>query len=342
MTERIRALLDEAVAGVGPRNPDPVPEVLRRGRARRRRLAVAGAAAAVAVAVFAVGGIVATNRGTSGKTPASRPSSEPAPVERFDASVSGGYVRTSGLAVPIPPGWPVIQDRRLTYCEVPANALLVNVAMTDAPCEPNRHAFVGPWRPFGTPASVAELALINEVVLPGGQPLWLSSNGLANVRAAPSASVIAPWAAASVSIRGQRSQVEALLGGITADPVAPARLTLPATSPAVQLSVSAEKQLTSTDPAVIEQVRALLAALDRPVRPAELPCPGAKKVTGTWKLAGAGMAALIFTDARGHEATATVAISTGDTCAFATSSLGGRVHLPAGFLGRVEQLLGGR
>ncbi|MEU8229990.1 hypothetical protein AB0C12_10335 [Actinoplanes sp. NPDC048967] len=337
MTERIRALLDEAVAGVGPRSPDPVPEVLRRGRARRRRLAVAGTAAAVAVAVFAVGGIVAANRGTSGKTPASRPSSE-----HFEATVSGGYVRTGGLAVPIPPGWPVIQDKRLTYCEVPANVFLVNVAMTDAPCGPTRHAFVGPWRPYGTPASVAELALINEVVLPGGQPLWLSGNELANVRAAPSASVNAPWAAASISIRGQRPQVEALLRGITANPVPPARLTLPETSPAVQLSVSAEKQLTSADPAVIEQVRALLAALDQPVRPGELPCPGATKVTGTWKLAGTDMAALTFTDPIGHLASAEVAISAGDTCAFATSSLGGRVHLPAGFLGRVEQLLGGR
>jgi hypothetical protein len=337
MTERIRELLDEAVAGVGPRSPDPVPEVLRRGRARRRRLAVAGAAAAVAVAVFAAGGVVATNRGTSGKTPASRPSGE-----HFDATVGGGYVRTGGLAVPIPPGWSVIRDKRLTYCEVPANAFLLNVTMTDAPCDPIFKASVHRWRPYGTPASVAELGLINEVVLPGGQPLWLSKNELANVRAAPAANVNAPWAAVSVSIRGQRPQVEALLRGITADPVAPARLTLPATSPAVQLSVSAEKQLTSTDPAVIEQVRALLAALDQPVRPEELPCPGAKKVTGTWKLAGAGMAALTFTDARGRLATATVAISGGDTCAFATSSLGGRVHLPAGFLGRVEQLLGGR
>jgi len=300
---------------------------------------VAGAAAAVAVAVFAVGGVVATNRGTSGKTPASRPSGERAPLERLDATVSGGYVRTGGLAVPIPPGWPVIQDKWLTYCEVPANAFLVNVSMADAPCDPASKASVHRWRPYSTPASVAELRLINEVVLPGGQPLWLSSNELANVRAAPSVNVNAPWAAASVSIRGQRSQVEALLRGITADPVAPARLKLPATSPAVQLSLSAQKQLTSTDPAVIEQVRALLAALDQPVRPEELPCPGAKKVIGTWKLAGADMVALTFIDARGHQATATVAINTGNNCAVATSSLGGRVHLPPGFLGRVKQLL---
>ncbi|WP_433722995.1 hypothetical protein ACQP2Y_45510 [Actinoplanes sp. CA-051413] len=201
---------------------------------------------------------------------------------------------------------------------------------------------VYPWSPYGIDASVAELALVNEVVLPSGQPLWLNSNDLKNMRRMQYGRVEAPWAAVSVSMLGQRPQVEALLGGITADPVAPARLTLPATSPAVQLSLSAEKQLTSTDPAVIDQIRALLATLDRPVKPGELPCPGAKPLTGTWKLAGTDMAALTFTDAVGHLASATVAISTGDTCAFATSSLGGRVHLPAGFLGRVEQLLGDR
>jgi hypothetical protein len=86
----------------------------------------------------------------------------------------------------------------------------------------------------------------------------------------------------------------------------------------------------------------LLSALDQPVQTGELPCAGAEQVTDTWRLAGTEMAGLTFTDTKVHNASATVAISTGDSCAFATSSLGGRVHLPAGFLARVEQLLGGR
>jgi hypothetical protein len=135
MTEKIRALLDEGVAGVEPRDPDPVPDLLRRGRARRRHLAVAGAAGAVAVAVLATGGIVATNRSMPDNPPASQPATSPSgkvkgqkeePV-RIDATVAGGFVRTGGLAVPIPQGWQVIQDKRLDRCDIPADSVLINV-----------------------------------------------------------------------------------------------------------------------------------------------------------------------------------------------------------------------
>ena len=62
MTERIRELLDEAVAGVRPRDPDPAPELRRRGRrSQRLHLAAGGATVAAVVTLAAVVGI-AVNR----------------------------------------------------------------------------------------------------------------------------------------------------------------------------------------------------------------------------------------------------------------------------------------
>ncbi|HEV8569138.1 MAG TPA: hypothetical protein VGQ92_19005 [Actinoplanes sp.] len=359
MTEKIRALLDEAVAGVGPRDPDPVPDLLRRGRARRRHLAVAGAAGAVAVAVLATGAIVATNRSMPDNPPASQPSTSPSsevkgqkeePV-RIEATVAGGFVRTGGLAVPIPQGWQVIQDKRLDRCDIPADSVLINVMqLPGGSCNLYPQISVDRWGPHALPAMVSELGTVSEVILPAGQPVWLDINELGHMRSVRKkagnrftvAQPSMPWANVGLTVQGQKSQIDAVLRGISADPVTPARLTLPRTSAAVQLNLGDDKQLTSTDQAVIEQVLGLLSALGQPVRTGELPCAGAEQVTDTWRLAGTEMAGLTFTDAKVHTASATVAISTGDSCAFATSSLGGRVHLPAGFLARVEQLLGGR
>ena len=96
MTERIRELLDEAVADIRPRDPDPVPEVLRRGRARRRQLAAAGAAAAVVAAVLATGGVVAVHRAPpdTAPQPAVSASRERRALPPLDAEVTGGFVRT--------------------------------------------------------------------------------------------------------------------------------------------------------------------------------------------------------------------------------------------------------
>ena len=69
MTQRIRQLLDEAVAAVEPAAPDAVATVLRRGRSARRR-GIAGAAAAVLVLVgggFAVRSL-ATTGGDQGRS----------------------------------------------------------------------------------------------------------------------------------------------------------------------------------------------------------------------------------------------------------------------------------
>jgi len=356
MTERIRALLDAAIAEVGPRNPDPLPDVLRRAGARRRHLAVAGAAAAAAVAVLAAGGVVAANHGMPDKAPASQPSATPTgekeELTRVDATVADGFVRTGGLAVPIPQGWQVIQDKKLDFCDIPAKSVLINVMqIPGGNCDLHPQLAVYKWAPTGFSAQVSALGVVSEVILPGGQPVWLDDNELDHLRSVrkkktgnpfSGAQPFLPWASVRLSVDGQQSQIDSVLRGISADPVTPARLTLPEPSAAIQLNLGHKKQLTSTDQAVIGQVLKLLTELDRPVRSDELPCAGAEQVTDTWRLAGTEMAGLIFTDAKGWNASGMVTISTGDTCAFATSSLGGRVHLPAGFLARVKQLLGGR
>lgn len=362
MTERIRELLDEAVAGAAPRVADPVPDLVRRGRARQRQLAVAGTAA-VMVAVLTAGGIVTANLNRSDDAPASQPSQpasgektatpdriDPTEADRIAATVAGGVVRTGGLAVGIPHGWHVIQDRKITYCDIPAQSVLINVMqISGRDCNVHPQLTLTPWRAEALPPMVSGLGVINEVILPGGQPVWLDAGELKHLRSlltkpgdpVMDAGLSMPWVGVRLFVEARKSRIAAVLRGVTAEPVTPARLALPERPTAVQLNLGEREQLATTDQATTDAVVRLLAGLDQPVHDGELPCAGAEQVTDTWHLAGTEMAGLTFQGPMGVSS-ATIAISTGPTCAFATSSRGGRVHLPAGFLAELRKLLGGR
>lgn len=131
MSDRLRELLDEAVANVTPRRSDPVADVLRQGQVRRRRTVMA---AALFVALTLVGVVTAvalvpvkggpdvvggttdpsmtpTNSPTGTTGPSISPSNSPTEVAtnppfppQPTPKVVAGRVVSDGLSFPAPAG----------------------------------------------------------------------------------------------------------------------------------------------------------------------------------------------------------------------------------------------
>ncbi|MBE1486238.1 hypothetical protein [Plantactinospora soyae] len=360
MTERIRSLLDAAVADTRPRVVDPVSEVLRRGRAHRRhRLAVAGAAGAVTIALLATGGLVAANRGGGGTTTAnpspsvsapptlpSETSRRPSSRRTVAATVTDGEVRANGLVLTVPDGWQVVPEsgQQVTDCDVVPRSVLINVRWSPGgDCDARAQIQVGSWGTMSyrseSPKKFSEG--ISEIVLPGGQPAWLTDNDVGNFRVkGPWAAfnIGFPWAGTSFGVEVAQQELDLVLGSISSEPVVPGRLVLPDTSPFVALGQRDRDRIDSADTSAISQVLERLRGLDQVVQTDELPCASPLPLTPSRKLAGKDMAALTLHYPSGP-AQALVAISSTDECAFATSSMGGRVWLPAGFLAEIRALL---
>ncbi|MFI7574551.1 hypothetical protein [Micromonospora sp. NPDC049497] len=369
MTERIRSLLDAAVADTRPRVADPVPEILRRGRANRRRhLATAGAAGTVAVALLATGALVAANRTGTG-TPAANPSasadaartSPPLPSERptrdvgappeprkVAATVTDSEVRINGLILKIRSGWRAVRGdsgKPVTDCEVTPGSILVNANwIPGGTCDARAQIQVRPWQPRsyrGAPTRFSEG--VSEVILPGGQPAWLTDNDVNNLRVSERSTWAAfnvdlPWAGAGLVVETPAAELDTLLGSVSSEAVPSGRLVLPDSAPTASLAGAKQDRLDSTDASAVAKVLDRLRGLDRAVNDGELPCASAQQLSPLWKAAGRDMATLTLTYPS-EMPQAVIAISSTDDCAFATSSMGGRVWLPAGFLAEVRALL---
>ncbi|MGN9811926.1 hypothetical protein ACTMSW_21515 [Micromonospora sp. BQ11] len=369
MTERIRSLLDAAVADTRPRVADPVAEVLRRRRVdRRRHLATAGAAGAVAVALLATGGLVAANRTGTG-TPAANPSastdaartSPPLPSKRptgvggpperrlVVAKVTDSDVRiNNGLILGIRSGWRVVQGdspKQVTDCEITPGSILVNVNwVPGGACDSRAQIQVRPWQPRSYDRAPTRFSEgVSEVILPGGQPAWLTDNEVRNVRTFERSTwtafnVYLPWAGAGLVVETPSEELDDLLGSISSEAVPPGRLVLPDSAQTASLAGAKRDRLDSTDASAVGKVLDRLRGLDRAVDDGELPCASARQLTPLWKAASTDMATLTLTYPSGMPQ-AVIAISSTDDCPFATSSMGGRVWLPAGFLAEIRALL---
>ncbi|GLY23627.1 hypothetical protein [Micromonospora sp. NBRC 101691] len=365
MTERIRALLDTAVADTHPASVDPVPEVLRRGAAARRRQVTTGLAGVLTLALLVGGGLVATGWPTgdaSGADPAASPTGRRTPDPLPDGSDRKGTprpflvelgddeaIRVNGLVVPAPPGWRVNRDvsRPLTYCEVPARTILVDVNISPGgDCDAQPMVMVRHWQPWysrpNLPARTFSSGL-TEVVLPGGQPAWFDDNDVDNLSAAQRGrwaafNVEMPWSGAGLTVEMTPTEVNPFVASIHSTTEKPGRLILPETAPAAQLGQRGHERIDSTDAAAVAKVLNRLRDLDRPVDEDELTCSSAEPLTPAWKPAARDMAALTLLYPSGPPQ-AVVAISSTDDCAFATSSMGGRVWLPEGFLTEIRALL---
>lgn len=379
MTERIRSLFDAAIADVRPRTDDPVPEVLLRGQAaRRRNLIMTGGASIAAVAVIATGVLVADNWIGADAPPANQdervePLAPPWPSERpteqpgwpsplVDATVTESEVKVNGLLLELRNGWQAVQadGAHLTDCEVDPQSIIINVGgLPGGDCNARAQIEVNGWpqsispeafepqpelpTDFERPDDAAQDHLTAaEVILPGGHPVWISRH---DVEETFSWSgnwrpfyLTAPWANVGLYIETPVDDLEALLDSISSEPVAPSRLALPGPGSGVGISGGNQKPVSSSEPAVVAGVLDRLRALDRPVEADALPCTGAEELTPGLTLAGSDMATIGLSYPSGMPA-AQILVSTTDECAFATSSMGGRVWLPEGFYAEIRALI---
>jgi hypothetical protein len=186
MDERVRSLLDFAVADVRPQARHPALQIMRRARVQRRRRAVAGAAGMVALTlVAAAGGTVADGRfggldrrgvavasGGSGRTV---PGSTPTP------RVVDGVVQVGGLDVPVPAGWRVVEGRHLRYCDVGPHTVLVGGVANPSPAGPC-HSSPTVQVDLSYPAHIQPIgrnpvAHVDELIHATGQPVWRQASG---------------------------------------------------------------------------------------------------------------------------------------------------------------------
>ncbi|WP_191844439.1 hypothetical protein [Catellatospora chokoriensis] len=369
MTERIRALLDEAAEEIRPLAADPAPGIVRRAVARRRRV-IAATAVVATVAALAAGTVLRVVGGT-GPAPrevAASPSPLPSPLPRvLEPEVVDGEVRFNGLILPLAPGWKYREvETAVDYCVIEPKTVVLAMNGLGPGGDCNAHAQLqlsDDWQRYyrvhmfqaGRRFSLG----LNEIVLPGGQPLWLDDNEVHNiVRGMQSSftagSLAAPWAAARLSYEMSPAEAAAVLQSIRGVPAPVTRLVVPDGVSDVYLNLDGET-VHSTDPAVLKQVIERLRGLERMVQPAELPCAGAKVISPRlpdWLLAAKDMAQLdlVIMNPSPSPATTkisvlhqvTVGIGTAAECSFATSSDGGRVWLPAGFAAELHELIGGK
>jgi hypothetical protein len=356
MTKRTRALLEQAVADVTPRVADPSSDIVRRAVARRRRSAWVTAAIA-AVAVVSVLTVVKLAL-PSDKAPAvSASPSQANPMPEIPPPlrprVEGTGLHLNSLVLPLTNGWKYKRyedPSAVDYCSIPPKTIAyTNGGVAPGDCDARPQVTFGQsrgLRPSGPPIGPA--GGINEVVLPGGQPVWLDDNEVANFTIGSKTTFLAaafnaPWARIGVYLEMPTTMDGSFLGGIRADVVPPARLSMPEAPTTVYVIVDGNL-VSSTAPTTIREVIDRLKALDQVVDSSQPVCPGGPKVGPVWRLAGQHMAEVTFTAydpvRRIDWVLGTVAVSTSPTCAFATSSLGGRVWLPAGFAAQLHELVG--
>lgn len=337
MTERIRALLDGVADGAGPRTPDPVGAVLRRHRDQRRRHLARSVAAGLATLALLLGGVamLRTSRlAPVESSPAARPSLTVATLPAAGGPVRprlvGDRVVAAGFTLPVPAGWTVVQDREQQVCDTASATLLIDsIVIPGGRCpdislihvDAADPAFVPEVRPHEVPY---------ELVLPGGQPGWLQFLPLDQITgpARRAALLTVPWSGVRLTVEGTGDEVRQILDTVRTEPVTPSRLVLPSQVnrlvfvPAGQAGhLSVERR----DEATVRQVLALLATLTDVVG-GDAGCRSTDRP-----------AALTLSGAGGKGTT--LLISSSDGCEQATSALGGRVRLPAGFLARLTALL---
>jgi hypothetical protein len=371
VTKHLAQLLDDAVAGVQPRDADPVPNVVRRGQ--RARLRSAAMSAATVLAAFALTvWTVATN---TGGTPVPDGVAAPPTPE-----VVGGEIVAGALRLPIPPGWQVVDAASDRPCEELGDRVIVLVGPTSAArCSPTQITVRGTptVNPGGVvlnfgsffedpPVDAVVVSTPRMLALPGGEPAWVNWYGVK-----PSG-VLLPWSKVAVDFNRDLQDERSIIDSMRSVPKPATRLVLPDAVHAVELTVPFGDEQTeygrSTDDQTIAAVMALLdkqrsvvsnegacSRLDhptarltlkttpdasRPPRPtasysasyASSPPEGAP--SGPWP---SPSEPVDYSDQP-----TTVIINLSADCREAVSSAGGRVLLPAPVVNRVKELLGVR
>ncbi|MEU8081927.1 hypothetical protein AB0B31_41505 [Catellatospora citrea] len=329
----------------------------------------AATAVVATVAALAAGTVLRVGwPGTAPREVAASPSPLPSPLPRvLEPEVVDGEVRFNGLIIPLAKGWKYREvETAVDYCAIEPKTVVLAMNGLSPGGDCTAHAQIqlsDGWLPYynAHPALLARKFSLgfNEIVLPGGQPLWLDDNEVHNIVRGMQSSftaggLAAPWAAARLSYEMTPAEAATVLQSIRGLPAPVTRLVVPDGVTDVYLNLHGET-VHSTDPAVVKQVIEQLRGLERMVQPSELPCAGAKVISPRlpgWSLAAKDMAQLDLVTVNPSASPAnartsvlnrvTVGIGTSTECSYATSSDGGRVWLPAGFAAELHQLIGGK
>jgi hypothetical protein len=249
MSQRIRELLDEAVAGIAPRNADPAPAVIRRGRAARARAVAASGLALVAVLT---GGAVAGARLLEGPSheagaapTATRPERPPTP------RLVKGRIIADAMSIAPPKGWQVLPLAPTTSCGFKRQTVLIGEGA-------NPH---GP-SPWCTTAEIEVLSTFDflpyDVVqteadptsadgwqrspfvpprmstLDGGEPVWLRTDADGVYR------LVLPWSRVEIKVRGGADVRQQVLDTLHTGHWVPEALVLPEATGYAALTMSTD------------------------------------------------------------------------------------------------------
>lgn len=362
MTQRVRALLDEAVSNLEPRNPDPVAAVIARGRAARHRALGAGMLAAavligggLAVGAQVGGGVAPSEAGEAGRPPT--------PGRVGDTVVAGGMV------LPVPKGWRVVTHSFAKPCGMLANTILVagpdesGCQMAPIEVRGTRRVVRGNLVPLPPKIPDAFITAPRTYTLRGGEPAWLTDgvddprNG---TRKAPGYSyhnnLLLPWSRVVVTLRAPGPEQLRIIDSIrTAPPRGTTRLTVPGTVVEASLTMfdAAGRKVpagygASTDRPTIAAVLGLLRGRTSVVDNAHA-CAGPGQRTArlnlnaTVRVAPSAPGKALPPEALSPEALGTptvIMISIGGGCQEAVSSGGGRVRLSDATVSELARLFG--
>ncbi|HEX8346466.1 MAG TPA: hypothetical protein VF657_17235 [Actinoplanes sp.] len=359
MAEHIRQLLDDAVAGLEPKSPDPVAAVVARGRAARRRTM----AAAVLLCAGLASGVVAITRQGSHEGPMRVAD---LPVVGLPAPhVADGVVMAGAVRLPVPPGWRVVTEDPRASCADLADTILLIIAERRgcqyAAVEVSRSAIPVPPTSGGSHADLMSEGLPGPppvpITLSGGEPAWtmdrLDSEPMLPDGKEPGHTfwqvVVLPWSQVSLELRVDGPRARKILESIQSTPHAAGMLQLPATAAAANLftpdasgHLSAKGYGRTTDPAAIGRVLKMLRA-QKAVTDAAATCakPEDHSARLTLYTADEGGPSSSAPDDTATSADDTVLVLTlGENCYEAVSSDGGRVRLSREAVTELKQLFG--
>lgn len=371
MTERVRALLDGAVAGLEPSDPDPVAGVVARGRAGQRRRIVGAAMAAV---VVLVGGGVVVSSQLGGQPPTTtvgdggRP---PTPKLVGDTVVAGD------LVLPVPKGWRVVPVSNRQPCGELENTILIG-GPDQHGCQYGSVEVRGTANLFPSGFLVGPLDGTEPIItapvtytLRGGGPAWLvapvdSELNTPGTRA-PGASyynvLLAPWSKVQITFRVPGPEQQQIIDTIrTGPPRRAGGLELPGTVDSATLQRPDADGVPRRagfgkikDPVKIAAMLELLRLRTEPVDNAHA-CAKPGQRTARLTLNAIELVTTAPTDGRSQPPSKppsadpsppqldppapTIIISLGGGCQEAVSADGGRVRLSDETLKELERLFG--
>jgi hypothetical protein len=364
MTQRVAALLDEAMSTLEPGNPDPVAAVLARGRAARRRTLGTGV---LAVAVLIGAGVaVGTQVGEDEPPPlVSEVAEPPMPQQVGDTVVAGG------LILPVPKGWRVARAG-LVPGNCATGTMLDNTILIVAPGEGGcvfasievrgtKEVNPGGDLASGLPGRDDPIvASPRTYTVRGGEPAWLA-RGVDDEMNSPARppgfryynTLLLPWSRVSVTFRVAGPDQQRIIDSMRTAPdrgttrlvlpgtVTKANLTVPDATGRYQPSGYGKSTAPATVGAVLDLLRAQKSVVDNAhacasagQRAARLTLYAAQPVAPSASPTGARSTLPALNP------TTTVIISLGGGCQEAVSSDGGRVRLRDAAVNKLKRLFG--